>query len=374
MGQMPLAGDFRPRGERHNLYPLAIDGCASCGLLQVREPVDPRILFHSGYSYASSTVPALVEHFERYAESVALSLSQRGKRVLEVGCNDGVFLVPLRRVGYGVFGVEAAANVAELARGKDLRVLVDLFGSRVARQLRETEGAFDVITCSNVFAHNPNLDDFVEGVRHLLEPERGEFWVEVHSAHSLFAGLQWDCFYHEHCFYWTIHALAKYLASRGLYLSRYQFTAMHGGAIRAVFTCRQATVSIPEEELGPVQWTDFKNKCLRSRSIIQESVTTLPIRYAFGAAGRAVTLINWTKIDNRLQFVVDGSPLRYGRLIPNTEVPIIAESEYAQLDGVNDWCFVTAHNYLAGISSKVKKWFPHQRMKFVTPLPHVVIR
>jgi SAM-dependent methyltransferase len=371
---MPLAGDFRAKGEANALYPLAVDGCASCGLLQVRDLVDPRILFHSSYSYASSTVPALVDHFRAYADSVALPPAERGKRLLEVGCNDGVFLVPLQLAGYEVSGVEASSNVAHLAQAKGLPVQIDFFGSKLAKAMKASGGPVDVVTCSNVFAHNPSLDDFVEGIRELLDPQRGEFWVEVHSAHSLYANLQWDCFYHEHCFYWTIHALSKYLASRGLYLRRYRMTPMHGGAIRAVFGAARAAVAIEEEELGRPHWTAFNQRCQRSREIIHETIRALPIRYAFGAAGRAVTLINWCDLKERLQFVVDGSSLRHGRVIPNTEVPIISEEVFAASVDINDWCFVTAHNYLPGIAAKVRKWFPQKPVKFVTPLPNVVVQ
>lgn len=374
MGQMPLAGDFRPRGEKNTLYPLAVDGCGRCGLLQVRELVDHSVIFHPSYSYASSTVSGLVKHFEDYARQVALPAGSAPRRLLEPGCNDGVFLEPLRRAGYSVVGMDASENVVGMARARGLDVHVGIFGASTAKALEARYGRFDVVTCSNVFAHNPLVHEFIDGIKQVLAPD-GEFWVEVHSAQSLYDGLQWDCFYHEHCFYWSIHALQRCLAGAGLKLKRWTTTPMHGGALRAVFSRAGDEITADLPELSRKDWEEFRRGCLRSRMLIHDSVHSLPVRYAYGAAGRAVTLINWANIAPDLEFVVDGSPLRYGKQIPNTEVPVISEASFFGGEHEsNDWCFVSAHNYLDGIRDKVSSAFPGRPMKWVTPLPHVVIR
>lgn len=374
MGQMPLAGDFRPKGEKNKLYALAIDCCDRCGLLQVRDLVPHEVIFHSNYSYASSTVPGLVKHFGEYARQRALPQGSAQKKLLEVGCNDGVFLEPLSRAGYQVVGIDASENVAAMARNKGLDVHAGTFGAETAAKLESKYGKFDVVTCSNVFAHNPLVNAFVEGVKKVLAPT-GEFWVEVHSAHSLHQDLQWDCFYHEHCFYWTIHALQKCLGAAGLKLKEWTTTPMHGGAIRAVFSHAGEALTPNVPELSRKDWEAFKAGCLRSQRLIHDSVKSLPIDYAYGAAGRAVTLINWAGIAGELKYVVDGSPLRFGKNIPGTELPVVSEqSFFAGEHPSNDWCFITAHNYLDGIREKVSKAFSDRPMKWVTPLPNVTIR
>lgn len=370
MGQLPLAGDFKSLGIINELYPLSILVCANCGLLQVEEIVDSSILFHSSYSYSSSTIPGLVRHFEEYAASKALSSSEK-KRVLEIGCNDGVFLEPLCKAGYEVVGVDASDNVASMARSKGLDVHTGLFNQALAETLGQQYGTFDIITCSNVFAHNPDVNSFIAAVDKILGAD-GEFWIEVHSAHELYTGLQWDCFYHEHCFYWTIHALTFCLQQHGFELREFKTTPMHGGALRAVFSRVGEKVLLSEEELTSRDWQHFGTRCLRSREIIHDSINALPLNFAYGAAGRAVTLINWAQIAESLEWVVDGSPLRFNRAIPGTQVPVISEDEFFK-KSAPDWCFVTAHNYLEGIKQKVETHFPDHSIKFVTPLPNVQI-
>lgn len=373
MGLLPLAGDFRGPGERNDLYPLAIDGCSQCGLLQVRQTVPLERVFGPGYSYASSTVPALVGHFDRYARERNPGRRDRGPLLLEVGCNDGVFLEPLRREGFRVVGIDASDNVASLARQKGLNVTTGMFDRQSALNLRERHGRFDVVTCSNVFAHNPALDSFMDGVDEALTPG-GEFWIEVHDARGLFAGLQWDCFYHEHSFYWTIHSLSAFLARRGYRLRDYRKTAMHGGGLRTVWARIGEAQAIREEPLTPADWSAFAGRALRNRELIGDVVRRLDLRFSYGAAGRAVILINWAHLGDALEYVVDGSPLRAGKLIPNTVIPVISEERFFSSATEIDWCFVTAHNYLDGIRRKIEAAFPGRLVRLVTPLPHVAIQ
>jgi SAM-dependent methyltransferase len=373
MGLLPLAGDFRPPGQVNELYPLAIDLCAACGLLQTRDTVPPEVFFHERYSYASSTVPGLVRHFEEYAREVAVEPGTQ-LRLLEIGCNDGVFLEPLRRVGYQVTGVDASDNVAGMARDKGLDVITGFFSPRLAPEL--TDGGrrrYGVVTCSNVFAHNPGVGEFLEAVSSVLEDD-GEFWVEVHATEMLHDGLQWDFFYHEHCLYWTVASLAACLRRHGFLLKRYRYTSMHGGGIRAAFSRRTATEGVAPAALSVRQWRSFADACRRNRQMLADTVRALPVRCAYGASGRAVILINWANLAQRLECVVDGSPLRYGRSIPGTSVPIISEDEFYARQQPPEWCLVSAHNYLDDIRLKIEAHFPGSLVHFLTPLPNVCVR
>src|SRR4051812_36639641 len=79
LGLLPLAGGFLSSKDafaREKAYPLQIHSCASCGLIQVLDPVDPEILFQD-YSFSSSTVKPLVDHFAAYAQWLAARLKPK---------------------------------------------------------------------------------------------------------------------------------------------------------------------------------------------------------------------------------------------------------------------------------------------------------
>lgn len=69
LGEMPLAGGFLSGVEaiaKEKLYPLPAHVCRECGLVQILETIDPEVLFKD-YSFSSSTIGPLVQHFENYA-------------------------------------------------------------------------------------------------------------------------------------------------------------------------------------------------------------------------------------------------------------------------------------------------------------------
>ena len=76
LGELPLAGGFLTEDQipAEQRYPLLVSVCEACGLVQIVDPVDPEILFQD-YSFATGTVPGLVNHFDAYAEWIADTFS-----------------------------------------------------------------------------------------------------------------------------------------------------------------------------------------------------------------------------------------------------------------------------------------------------------
>ena len=75
---------------------MLISVCESCGLVQIVDPVDPRILF-GDYSFATGTVAGLVRHFDAYADWIKQRYDPA--TVIEFGANDGTLVDALGRAG-----------------------------------------------------------------------------------------------------------------------------------------------------------------------------------------------------------------------------------------------------------------------------------
>ena len=86
---MPLAGDFlRNSSDEAIGYDIEVAFCKSCSLIQIVDPINPEILF-TDYSFSSSTVKPLVDHFAGFADELIANL--RPESVFEICCNDGIF-------------------------------------------------------------------------------------------------------------------------------------------------------------------------------------------------------------------------------------------------------------------------------------------
>src|SRR5437660_5650637 len=154
LGPLPLAGGFLRGPEdiaAESRYPLLISVCDNCGLVQIVDPVDPEILF-GDYSFATGTVPGLVRHFDAYAQWIADRYAP--STVIEFGANDGTLVAALAQRGMRAVGIDMAPNVTQMARDRGLEVLTGAFGPGTVPELLDLAGPADLVTGSNVFAHN----------------------------------------------------------------------------------------------------------------------------------------------------------------------------------------------------------------------------
>jgi len=377
LGMMPLAGGFLPNVEaikREERYPLSIYVCETCGLVQILEVVDPEILFQD-YSFSSSTIGPLVQHFENYAQWLVNKLNP--DTVVEVGCNDGILLAPLEKLGVKTVGVDVSRNITEIARRKGLDVITGYFDGRTAEATRERVGRVDAITGSNVFAHNDQPERILNAARSLLKPT-GYLCLEIMYAGDLFELLQWDTLYHEHLTFYSLSSLQVLLNRHSFYVVDAERIAMHGGSLRVVATPNadapiQPGVShVLEYEKAkrltdPDTWLGFGAQAHRKIQVVAQTLEHLSHHnriWGYGAAGKATMWVNACEMNN-LEAVVDASPLRAGKLMPGTHTPIVSPAE---LRGhPPDYIFVTAWNYLDLIRSK-EDWFGGI---WVTPLPEL---
>ena len=98
--------------------------CDDCKLVQTDSVINPDVLFKD-YRYLSSV--GLSNHFKELAQVLDNKFQIKDKKILEIGCNDGVLLEPLTKLGADAVGVDPASNVIKLARDKGLNVIEDYF-------------------------------------------------------------------------------------------------------------------------------------------------------------------------------------------------------------------------------------------------------
>lgn len=350
-GLQPLAGSYpvEPESARSaRRYPLDLTECGDCGLWQVTNLPPIEEVFHADYRYSSSTVPDLVRHFTGYADFLAERLP-KGAKVLEFGCNDGVLLAQLRDRGFSCVGVDASDNVASLARSKGLAVHTGFLTPELVRA-NGLEGGFDLVTCSNVFAHIHDIVATTAAVKMLLKTG-GLFNIEVHDGNVLAEEAQFDTVYHEHLTYFTEDTLRSFAARQGFDFVECSRTPMHGGGLR--FSARYRGRSAPAAAADPaggirMDAARFAETIARCSADIADLYERHGPIDGYGAAGRAQMFINMTDTARYFARVFDDSPFRQGRFIVGTDVPIVP---YKGERGSS--CAILAWNYAPTIAGRV---------------------
>ncbi len=377
LGDMPLAGGFLPSTDsirEERTFPLPVHVCMDCGLVQILDAIDPEILFQD-YSFSSSTIQPLIQHFENYAGW--LKANYNPKTVVEFGCNDGILLKPLEQMGIKCCGVDVSENITDIARSNGLDVVNGYFDESIAEFIRNRLGRVDVVTGSNAFAHNDNPERILTAAKRLLKPE-GLLCLEVMYAGDLLEMLQWDTLYHEHLTFYCLKTLAVILERFGFHVVDAERIPMHGGSLRIAatqnsnesFSPRVESILEYENEKAlndPETWINFGRSIGRKIDVVRQTLGELSKRkriWGYGAAGKATLWVNACQM-NYLENMVDASPLRAGKLMPGTHTPIVFPDKLKE--NPPDYIFITAWNYATQIKSN-EPWF---QGIWVTPLPEL---
>lgn len=371
---IPLVGEFTksPNLTPEN-FPITVLHCQRCKVLQISESIDSSRLFKE-YSFSTSTVPGLVRHFSQYADW--LWENYRPQRFLEIGCNDGVLLSPLREKGVQVFGLDISENIGDLARAKGLNVRSAKFCFEDVEQIRSWISDVDFISASNTFPHNDDPNGFLKTAFELLTSD-GRLALEVMYAGSLQSSLQWDTIYHEHLHFHSLESLRNLLTNHGFTIEHAEVVPMHAGSLRVVASKSKSAIesdsvltllkSERESGLNSLSnWKDFAQSCWNSITLLHDNLSAASQNgqvWAYGAAGRATMWLKVAKLDF-VEKVIDASPLRANHYMPGSDIPIVEPSALDNV-GENVTIFVTAWNYHEGIRAQ----HPNFRGKWVVPLP-----
>ena len=374
LGDVPLAGYFPNKDElkTQSKYPLSLLVCNDCKLVQTDSVINPKLLFED-YRYLSSV--GLSNHFKGVADLLNERYDVRDKNILEIGCNDGVLLEPLQKLGALVEGVDPAINVVKLAKNKGLQVFNDFFNETTFGD-NKFKSKYDLVISNNTFAHIIDVQSVIRGIHHVLKPS-GDFIFEVHYLKSLIDGKQWDNVYHEHIFYYSITALRNLFQRHNMTLVDFEEIPIHSGSIRVTVRNRNTyesqkvldRIELESKTIGNVSYLKKYGEDVKKHiSEFNEMIEKLSSKYTiagYGASGRANMFCNLTNINKDVvKFIVDESPERCGRYIANTEIPIVSPS--ALKDSYVDLIIIFAWNYSKMIMDKTTLDFCRYLVAFPT--------
>ncbi len=388
LGIQPLANNLlreEDLSKPEPKFPLRLAVCEQCWLLQITDLVPPVQLF-SEYLYFSSFSDALLKHSRESAERYAKEFSLDGQsHVVEIASNDGYLLQNFQRAKIPCTGIEPAANIAKVAREKGIETVGEFFSNDLAKKLSGETCQADLILGNNVFAHAPETNDFTAGLATLLKP-KGRVVLEFPYAVDLIEHTEFDTIYHEHVFYFTVTALKPLFERHGMTIFRVERIPIHGGSLR-LFACHsgghpvEASVTglLEEERRKGISSLRYYEGFASQVREIKRALCDLLARLkkegksvaAYGASAKGSTLLNYFGIGKeQLDFVVDRSTHKQGRLTPGTHIPIVGPEKL--LEKQPDYTLLLTWNFADEILGQ-QKAYRDQGGKFIVPIPKVKV-
>jgi SAM-dependent methyltransferase len=365
-------------------FPLRLFVCPTCWMLQIADLVPPAELFKE-YLYFTSFSDSMLAHAraaaQRYIAEFSLTCQSL---VIEIASNDGYMLQHFQQAGVPCLGIEPAENIAAVARAKGIETWVEFFGRDCALELAEKGKRADLILGNNVFAHVPDVNGFVAGLRQSLKPG-GRAILEFPYAVEMLEETEFDTIYHEHVFYFTLTALEPLFTRHGLAVYHIERSPIHGGSLRlfaslpgAHSICPSVDALLCEESDKGISSFNYYAKfrsavhAIRDelRALLQEHRSRGESVAAYGASAKGSTLLNFCGLDNSwIDFVADRSPYKQGRLTPGTHIPIVAPDELRKRGPAR--ALLLAWNFAEEILRQ-QQAYREVGGKFIIPIPKVV--
>ncbi|CAD7973547.1 unnamed protein product [Amoebophrya sp. A120] len=359
LADVGLAGGFLSRREDvlyEKLYPLTVLFCEQSNTAWIREVVPQENLFVSinggaGYFYYSSTIPSLVTHFRGLADEIQARFPNE-KKLLEIGCNDGVLLTPLRDVyGYHCIGVDPSAAIRAVPPAPPLETggdcsgstngsivaIEDFFCTRVCSEILQKYGPLDVVVGCNCLAHIDDMQEIFENIHRILKPG-GKLVFEVHYVGHIVDGMNFDFIYHEHMSYYSFGTVKSICHRYGFWPLDIQQIANHGGSLRVFLQkeeVAQADLLVWQEKMNKAFHDSFAADLLREEGLgseLQGLFTRVcewrdqcrkwfaevrdqrGILVGYGASGRANTIM--AILGEGFHVLLDDSKAKWGSFVP----------------------------------------------------------
>ena len=386
-GKMPLANGLLKRpSDKEFFYDLSVVFCPNCFMVQLKETVKPKMMFHDQYQFISSTSKKMAAHFKKIAnEIIKTVLAKQNPFIVEIGCNDGIMLKHIAKKGINHLGIEPSGNVASLARKNKMKVIEKFFNKKTASQILKKYGQADIIFGANVITHIENINSVFEGA-HLLLKEDGIFFFEEPYLLDIIRKTSFDQIYDEHVYFFSGLSISKLAEKHKMQLVDMRYQNVHGGSMRYYLkTGKSNLVKKRVHQLLRIErkfkldkingYSNFQKKvdkiCSDLRKILKKIKKQGNQVVGYGATAKSATLLNYAQISPELiNYISDITPNKIGKFNPGTHIPIRSHQVFVKDNP--PYAILFAWNHKNEIFKKEKR-YRQRGGKFILYFPKVVI-
>ncbi len=369
LGFQPLANNLiNKRTDKAEKYPLEMNYCFNCHNCQLSVSIDPKKMFNK-YFYLSSTSSTFRKHFEEAAKKYKKEFNlKKNSYVIDVGSNDGIGLVPFKKMGFkNLLGIEPAKNLCKISKDKGIKTINTFLNFSTLKKIKNNA---DLILASNVFAHSDDLETMAKCILNLLS-KKGIAVIEVQYLLNTIQDLTFDNIYHEHYNYWSLTSLKFFFDKLGGNIFKVEKINTHGGSIRIYISKNKNKKKHSsvykflkhEDKFGIKNvktYLDFSKKIKEIKKNVLNNINKLKQKnriIGYGSPAKATTALNYFEISKEIDFIIEDNKLKHNKLIPGVNIPIYSKDK---IKNNNASILVLAWNFFKEIkknNSKLSKNF-----------------
>ena len=316
--------------------------CSGCGLVQLDSaPVDYYKDVIRASAYSEEMRDFRLSQFKTLVETHDL----QGKKVLELGCGQGEYLVLMAQAGVDAFGLEHRQESVDICRAAGLKVSQ---GYPDLADMALAHGPFDAFFILNFFEHLPEPGLALDIMRNNLVDE-GLGLIEVPNFEAIVDKKLFSEFVNDHLFYFTRETLTRTLELNGFEVL--SVDVIWYDYILTAVVRKRAAIDLKDM----IEYRDRISTELGSYLDLHVGKT----RAIWGAGHQALAVIALAELAGKIDLVVDSATFKQGRFTPATHIPIKAPSA-VKTDSV-EVIIVMAAAYSDEVVRIIDEQFPELR-------------
>ena len=327
--------------EEARAYPtgdIDLGFCDDCGFIFNASFEETKAKYSDKYEETQGFSTVFSKFHQKLAERIVEKHKLHGKKIVEIGCGKGEFLVLLAKIGdnHGI-GIDPGVHLDRIP--EDVRERLTFIQDFYAEE-HITEDV-DFVACKMTLEHIPAALDFIEkvfgGVRN--RPDATVFF-QIPDALRVMRECAFEDIYYEHCSYFSPGSLSRLFRRAGF--SILDVASEYDGqylTIEAKAPAKNEPIAMFREDsdLGELRKLveQFPQKLQRMRDewrdkldgFMREGKTVA----LWGSGSKAVSFITTLGLDRQIAAVTDINPYRHNHYLPKTAHAIVSPEELAKL-------------------------------------------
>lgn len=360
--------------------PMTAMLCGKCGLVQLKETVEPDLLYEQ-YFYRSHVTKTMSRDLKTVVDDALSRVSVKsGDAVLDIGCNDGtmisMFPDNLKRVG-----IDPAKNIDWSHLDKNITVVNDYFPCDALKKYR-----FKVVTSTAMFYDLNDPNKAVRDIKEILADD-GVLCIQVSYLYDTIKDMNFYDFCHEHLEYYSLKSITHLMSRNGMQVFDASTNAVNGGSLRILVAKKEAKRPVSDS----VQYLLLRERALHLEDpetyhIFEKliSYTTTRVReyigrqkgltIGLGASTKGNVLLQMCGITKKiLPYISERNPEKVGLHTLGDDIELISEERARDLKP--SCVFVIPWNFKAEIVDREREYLASGgKFLFIMPYPYVLTR
>lgn len=345
LGKQALSGHFPKPGEFVPSSNLSLVECKSCGLIQLTESVDKKLLYGDNYGYRSSLNRSMVSHLKSIADMIkSRKFLNENSLIVDIGANDGTFIKNFL-VGNKLAIDPTIKKFNHYYTDTGINYIEDFFSIKYV-----SPDSCDLITSFAMFYDLDKPVEFAAEIAKCLKDD-GMWVLEVADFPRLASMGVYDVICHEHLQYYGFKQLAYIMNKAGLFIKEAMRTECNGGSILLFVSKNKSSVGFID-----YKFDGYEDKVKSNRTELMKLIEGKNVA-GFGASTKGNTIIQYCGITKEhLPFIIDINSDKFGCVTPGSNIPIVSEGEA-------DYYLVFPWHFKQGIIAN------NPNKRFIFPLP-----